>query len=159
MPETNSYQGGCSCGKLRFRMNAAPLITHACHCHQCQRVTGSAFVLNALIEKSAVTLLSGNIAEVRFPNTSHTAHYCPDCATYVWSAYNDGRLGNCWFVRVGVLDEAHRLPPNVHIFTESKQPWVLIPEDTPQFERFYNIQKVWPQESLARMAHHWSEPQ
>ncbi len=152
------YEGGCSCRKLRYKLNADPLIVHACHCRQCQRVTGSAFVMNALIEKEEVELLCGDIANIHFPNTRHTAFFCPDCATYVWSQYKSGRFDDCWFVRVGTLDEPDRQPPNVHIFLESKQPWVIIPEEIPQFERFYKIKDVWKKASIDRMGSAWSPP-
>ena len=155
MTAENKYEGGCSCGKVRYRLNNNPMIVHACHCRQCQRVTGSAFVLNALIEKDQVELLTGETANVRFPNTSHTAFFCPDCATYVWSEYK-GRFGDCWFIRVGSLDEPSRLPPDVHIFLESKQPWFSLPKEAPQFERFYEVKDVWDESSIARMGPNWN---
>lgn len=145
------YEGGCSCRKLRYRMNTGPLIVHACHCRQCQRVTGSAFVINALVEKKHTEILCGDIANVRFPDTCHTAFFCPECATYVWSEYLGGHFDDCWFVRVGTLDEPDRLPPDVHIFTESKQPWVVISEEATRFERFYRIKDVWEESSLFRL--------
>lgn len=156
MTDETILEGGCSCGKLRYRLNAEPLIVHACHCRQCQRVTGSAFVLNALIEKSKVDHLSGSIANFHFPDTYHTAYFCPECATYVWSQYKSGRFDDCWFVRVGSLDDPDRTPPDVHIFLESKQPWVAIPEGEPQFQAFYKIKDVWDKHSIERMGPEWS---
>jgi len=149
------FEGGCSCGKLRYRVTDQPLITHACHCRQCQRVTGSAFVLNALIEKTKVEHLSGDISAFHFADTYHTAYFCPECATYVWSQYKSGRFDDCWFIRVGTLDEPDYLPPDVHIFIESKQPWVVAPEEKPQFQRFYDIKDVWTQSSIDRMGPNW----
>lgn len=158
MNKNVGYEGGCSCTKLRFRLNAEPLIVHACHCRQCQRVTGSAFVMNALIRKEEVELLTGDIKRVQFPDTYHTAYYCPECATYVWSEYRSGRFNECWFVRVGTLDEPDSLPPNVHIFTESKQPWVAIPEDVPSYRKFYRIKDTWTRSSIDRMGSQWHPP-
>jgi hypothetical protein len=158
MTADSKYEGGCSCGKLRYRMNASPLTVHACHCRQCQRVSGSAFVMNALVEKGQVEILRGDISEFRFPETYHTAFFCPDCATYVWSEYKSGRFDDCWFVRVGTLDDPDRIPPNVHIFTESKQPWVVIPEEEPRFEAFYQIRDVWEESSIMRMEPSWNSP-
>ncbi len=157
MTKINSHEGQCSCGKLRYRMNDTPLIVHACHCRQCQRVTGTAFVMNALIEKDNLDILSGEPSQFHFPGTTHTAFFCPDCATYVWSEYSGASLGSCWFVRVGTLDEPDRLPPDVHIFTSSKQPWVLIPEDVPVFEEYFNIRDVWRESSMTRMEPHWQD--
>ena len=90
------------------------------------------------------------------PDTHHTAFFCPECATYVWSEYKSGRFDDCWFIRVGTLDEPDRLPPQVHIFIESKQPWVIIPEGKPRFERFYQIRDVWEESSITRMGPNWS---
>ena len=145
------YEGGCSCRKVRYKLNAEPLIVHACHCRQCQRVTGSAFVLNALIEKTHVDQLSGNIRSFNFPDTCHTAFFCRVCATFVWSEYKSGRFDDCWFVRVGTLDEPQRAPPAVHIYVESKQPWVAIPDGIPKFEHFYRIKDVWGEISINRI--------
>lgn len=157
MATNNSYEGGCSCGELRYRINADPLIVHACHCRQCQRISGSAFVMNALVEKSEVETLSGVTANCHFPGTSHTAFFCPECGTYVWSQYAVGRLASCWFVRVGTLDEPDRHPPDVHIYTSSKQPWVLIPKDAPRFQKFYRLGNVWQESSLVRMEPYWRD--
>jgi hypothetical protein len=157
MGTNNAYEGGCSCGELRYRINADPLIVHACHCRQCQRITGSAFVMNALVEKSEVETLSGVTADCRFPGTSHTAFFCPKCGTYVWSQYVGGRLASCWFVRVGTLDEPDRHPPDVHIYTSSKQPWVLIPQGAPRFQEFYKLGDVWQESSLVRMEPYWRD--
>ena len=103
-----------------------------------------------MIEKSAVELLAGTPKACRFEGTSHTAYFCEDCGTYVWSAYS-GRFGACWFVRVGTLDEPDACPPGVHIFTSSKQPWVIIPEGVPQFHELYALDAVWTKAGLARL--------
>ncbi len=158
MTAESVFEGRCSCRKLSYRMNTSPLIVHACHCRQCQRVTGSAFVMNALVEKKQVEILSGTIAEYNFPDTFHTAFFCPECATYVWSQYlTRGIFDDCWFIRVGTLDEPDRLAPDVHIFTESKQPWVKIPEEAPDFNEFYPIKDVWEESSLIRMEPYWRD--
>ena len=145
-----AHDGGCSCGRVRYRLTAEPLIVHACHCRQCQRVTGSAFVMNAVIEQFALELLSGAPKACRFEGTSHTAYFCEDCGTYVWSQYA-GRFQACRFVRVGTLDQPNACPPGVHIFTSSKQPWVVIPEGVPQFPELYALDAVWPEASLERL--------
>lgn len=147
-----TYEGSCSCRKVRYRMNAKPLIVHACHCRQCQRVTGSAFVMNALIERTKVDLLYGDMQSTHFPGTFHTAFFCRECATFVWSEYKSGRFDDCWFIRVGTLDEPDLLPPGVHIYVESKQPWVIIPDEIPAYEKFYRIGDVWEDSSILRLA-------
>lgn len=156
MNHNAQYEGGCSCRKLRYTMNDHPLIVHACHCRQCQRVTGSAFVMNALVEKTKVKLVSGDVASFRFPETYHTAYFCPVCATYVWSEYKSGRFDDCWFVRVGTMDEPDRAPPDVHIYIDSKQPWITIPNNVPSFKKFYKIADVWDEHSISRMGAGWN---
>lgn len=133
-------------------MHGPPLFVHCCHCRWCQRETGSAFVLNAMIEAERVELLEGAIDLVRTPSNSGNGQRiarCPHCRVAVWSHYSGG--GDAIrFVRVGTLDDPDRLPPDVHIFTESKQPWVVLPAGTPAFAEFYDIETLWPPASLER---------
>ena len=149
-----SYEGGCSCRSVRYRMKREPLIVHACHCLDCQRITGSAFVMNALIEKSDLELLSGEPTPFdmkKYTGMEHAAYFCNNCGTYVWSEYSR-RSKPLWFVRVGTLDDPNAFPPDVHIFTKRKQPWVQIPEGAPTFDELYDAREgVWSAESLKRL--------
>jgi len=150
--KANTFGGGCTCGVIRYRMESAPLIVHCCHCHWCQRETGTSFALNAVIEADRVTLLQGQPEAVLTPSNSgkgQTIWRCPACHIAVWSNYSGAGDKLC-FVRVGTLDEAHRLPPDIHIFTASKQPWVVIPDDHVAVERYYDRTKIWKEESLER---------
>jgi hypothetical protein len=122
--------GSCSCGAVKYRLTSAPMFVHCCHCSDCQRQTGSAFVLNALIEADRVELLQGAPSGFLQPTDSgrpHIIHRCPDCGTALWSNY--GGREEIRFVRVGTLERASALPPDVHIYTRSKQPWVKLPGD------------------------------
>jgi len=144
-------EGGCSCGAVRYRIESAPMFVHCCHCRDCQRQTGAAFAVNALIETDRVTLLSGAPAPYAMPTDSgrpHHIHRCPTCQIGVWSKY--GGLAKLRFVRVGTLDEPAALPPTVHIYTRSKLPWVALPDGVPAFEAYYSARDVWPADSLAR---------
>lgn len=148
---TETLEGGCACRKLRYRMHTKPLFVHCCHCKDCQRQTGTAFVLNALIEADRVELLSGEPQPYAMPTDSgkpHLVFRCPDCGTAVWSQY--GGLTKLRFVRVGTLDEPSALPPDVHIYTRSKLPWVALPGDVPAFEAYYSSRELWPAASLER---------
>ena len=148
---TKNLEGGCACGAVRYRLASAPMFVNCCHCRDCQRQTGSAFVLNALIEADRVTLLAGPPESVPMPTDSgrpHDVYRCPKCRTAVWSDY--GRRGVMLFVRVGTLDDASALPPDAHIFTRSKLPWVTLPAGVPAFEVYYDMKALWPAESLAR---------
>ena len=133
-------------------MTSGPLFVHCCHCRWCQRETGTAFALNAMIEADRVELLTGEPEIVHTPSNSGRGQdivRCPTCRVAIWSHYAGAGAKVC-FIRVGTLDEPDRLPPNVHIFTASKQPWVVLPEGTPAVAEYYDLNKLWPAESLER---------
>jgi hypothetical protein len=146
-----NFPGGCACGAVRYRLGAAPMFVHCCHCRDCQRQTGSAFVLNALIETGAIHLDAGAPQPVPLPTDSgrpHDVYRCTACRTALWSDY--GRRPGLRFVRVGTLDDPAAFAPDVHIFTRSKLPWVLLPSGPPAFDAYYDLAFVWPAASLAR---------
>jgi hypothetical protein len=146
-----TLEGGCACGAVRYRLTSAPMIVHCCHCRDCQRQTGGAFAINALIEADRVEVLRGEVTAISMPTESgrpHDIHRCPICATALWSDY--GRREVVLFVRATTLDAPNALPPDVHIFTRSKLPWVGLPADVPAFDIYYDMATLWPPESLAR---------
>ena len=145
-------EGGCTCRDVRYRMTSRPLFVNCCHCRWCQRETGAAFALNAMIEADRVVLLSGAPEAVNTPSESGKGQKitrCPRCRIALWSNYS-GAGDAVRFVRVGTLDNPDLLPPDIHIFTVSKQPWVVLPAGTPAMPEYYDREKYWPQESLAR---------
>jgi hypothetical protein len=147
----SEFQGACACGAVRYRLTSVPMFVHCCHCRDCQRQTGSAFVLNALIETDRIEIMAGKPVPVPVPTSSgrpHDIYRCPTCATALWSDY--GRRPKLRFVRVGTLDEPTALTPDVHIFTRSKVPWIHLPEAVPVYEVYYDTKRLWPPESLAR---------
>jgi len=152
--EARFCDGGCTCRFVRYRMETKPLFVHCCHCRWCQRESGASFALNAMIEADRVQLLQGEIEVVDTPSNSGKGQRisrCPKCRIAVWSNYAGG--GDAIrFVRVGTLDAPDLLPPDVHIFTASKQPWVLLPPGTPAAAEYYNASELWPKESLERRA-------
>jgi hypothetical protein len=144
--------GGCDCGEVRYRMTSGPMFVNCCHCRWCQRETGASFALNAMIEAERVELLKGEPVVVDTPSNSGKGQKiwrCPTCRIAVWSNYA-GAGDAVRFVRVGTLDEPDRLPPDIHIFTASKQPWVVIPPGMPAVEEYYKAADYWPAESLER---------
>jgi hypothetical protein len=144
-------EGGCACGWVRYRLGSAPMFVHCCHCRDCQRQTGSAFVLNALIETDRIGLLSGEPAPVAVPTDSgrpHLIYRCPVCQTALWS--DSGGRPALRFVRVGTLVDPAALTPDVHIYTRSKLPWVRLPEGVPAFDAYYDTKALWPAASLER---------
>jgi len=150
--EPFQLEGGCTCRAVRYRMASRPLFVHCCHCRWCQRETGAAFALNAMIEADRVVLLSGEPEIVNTPSNSGKGQKiarCPECRIAVWSNYA-GAGDAVRFVRAGTLDQPDRLPPDIHIFTASKQPWVVLPPDVPAVKEYYDRDRYWPAESLER---------
>ena len=144
-------EGGCACGAVRYRLTSGPMFVHCCHCRDCQRQTGSAFVLNAIIETDRIKLLKGTPKRMPVPTGSgrpHDIYRCAKCQTALWSDY--GRRLVISFLRVGTLDDASALPPDVHIFTRSKLPWVGLPKAARAFKVYYDMKKEWPKASLER---------
>jgi hypothetical protein len=147
-------EGGCDCRAIRYRLESAPLFVHCCHCRWCQRESGASFALNAMIEGDRVTQLGHEPELVNTPSDSGSGQLiarCPHCKVAVWSNYA-GAGPVVKFVRVGTLDNPDLLPPDIHIFTVSKQPWVLLPSDARAVPEYYDREDFWSPESLARRA-------
>ena len=146
-------EGGCTCRAVRYRMEIAPLFVHCCHCRWCQRETGTAFALNALIESDRLTVLAGEPETVLTPSLSGKGQKivrCATCRIALWSHYAGGG-DRVSFVRVGTLDNPDLVSPDIHIYTASKQPWVVLPAGEPAVPEFYVLEEQWPAESLARV--------
>ena len=144
-------EGGCSCGAIRYRLTSDPLFVHCCHCLNCQRQTGSAFVINVLIETDRVQVLAGTPVAVEVPRddgSKQTIFRCPKCQVALYSQYTRPQIR---FVRAGTLDDPSTVKPDVHIFTRSKVPWVTLPDSVPAFEVYYDTNALWPPESLERL--------
>jgi hypothetical protein len=144
-------EGGCSCGAVRYRLDSEPLFVHCCHCLNCQRQTGSAFVINLLVEADRVAVAAGAPRPVEVPRddgSPQRIYRCTDCQVAVFSEYGWPEL---LFVRAGTLDDPSAVEPDVHIFTRSKLPWVTLPPDVPAFEVYYDSRKLWPASSIERL--------
>jgi hypothetical protein len=144
-------EGGCSCGAVRYRLASDPLFVHCCHCLNCQRQTGSAFVINLLIETDRVELLAGEPQHVDVPRDDGSKQQifrCPTCQVAVFSHYGHPGVR---FVRGGTLDDPSSVTPDVHIFTRSKLGWVTLPDSVPAFEVYYDSKALWPATSLQRL--------
>ncbi len=148
-----NLEGGCACGSIRYKLTASPLIVHACHCRDCQRITGSAFVINLWMQRKFVEAGPAVPKSFRLKSGSggvHEVFFCDSCGTYLWSDYH-GAPGDSLFVRAGTLDTPEAVKPDVHIFTRSKVPWLELPKDVPAFQTFYKLDEVWPVESRQRI--------
>jgi hypothetical protein len=150
--DAETFDGGCDCRQVRYRLQSRPLFVHACHCRWCQRESGSAFALNAMIESERVQVLADAPELVSTPSASGQGQQvarCPRCRVAVWSHYA-GSGPAVSFVRVGTLDDPDRLPPDIHIFTSTRQPWLSLPSGIPAVLEFYDRTLHWPAESLRR---------
>lgn len=152
--EVFPLEGGCDCRLVRYRMQTAPLFVHCCHCRWCQRESGAAFALNALIEAARVIHLNSEPELVDTPSNSGRGQRiarCPSCRLALWSNYA-GAGPLIRFVRVGTLDMPDYLPPDIHIFTATRQPWVQLDPKVPAVPEYYDRTRYWRPESLARRA-------
>jgi len=147
---SDEREGGCACGEVRYRLTSEPLFTHCCHCLNCQRQTGSAFVINLLIEADRLELLAGEPHAVDVPRSGgekQRIFRCPICQVAVFSRYTSAGV---LFVRGGTLDDPSGVTPDVHIYTRSKLEWVTLPDSVPAFATYYEMKKLWPANSLER---------
>lgn len=150
----DTHAGRCDCGDVRYEVRGRPMFVHCCHCTWCQRESGSAFAVNAMYETDRVTVLSGEPEPVTVPSASGKGQKiwrCPTCKVAVWSNYA-GAGDAVRFVRVGTLEDAVSFPPDIHIYTTAKQPWVILPDGVPAMPEFYSRREQWPAESLERLA-------
>jgi hypothetical protein len=148
---SESREGGCSCGAVRYRLASDPMFVHCCHCLNCQRQTGSAFAVNLLIEADRVELLAGDPEPVDVPRDdggTQRIYRCPACHVAIYSEYGRPEVR---FLRGGTLDDPKGITPDVHIFTKSKVGWVTLPESAPAFDVYYDSRTLWPAESLERL--------
>lgn len=152
---SEALEGGCTCGAVRYRLESRPIVVHACHCRVCQRMTGSAFGFSAMIEADRLTVL-GEESTVPVPvPSSHPKgqvwHRCPRCSIVLWSLHPE--LGPAVpLINVGTLDASERVQPDVHCWTASKHPWIVLPEGVPAFPGNYDSDAVWSEEAKARLA-------
>jgi hypothetical protein len=154
MAAPEAFEGGCDCREVRYRLTSRPMFVHCCHCRWCQRESGASFALNALIESDRVELLHGEPEVVHTPSNSGRGQRiarCPKCRIALWSNYA-GAGEAIRFVRVGTLDDPDAFPPDIHIFTATRQPWVVLPPGVPAVPEYYKSSEMWPAESLARRA-------
>ena len=145
-----SHPGGCACGAVRYRLIREPMFVNCCHCRDCQRQTGGAFVVNAIIETDQIVRETGETVVFTMPTESGRPHdlvRCATCATTLWSDYGRRRVVS--FVRVMTLDDPTALSPDAHIFTRSKSPWVEV-IGAPCFEVYYETATLWSADGLAR---------
>ena len=150
---SSKHSGHCSCGSVKYHLTSDPIYVHCCHCRWCQRETGTAFALNALIETDRVIVETGSLEAVKIPTNSGKSqkiYRCSQCKIAIWSHYATPVGDKVSFVRIGTLDHPERIGPDIHIFTSSKQPWLELSDKVPVMQEFYDPKQYWPAQSLAR---------
>jgi hypothetical protein len=152
MSSKNVYDGGCTCREVRYRLHREPMIVHCCHCRWCQRESGASFALNGFMEPGGMELMSGTVEVIDTPSFSGIGQLisrCPTCRVALWSNYSSA--GDAlMFIKIGTLDNPDAFPPDIHIFTSSKQPWVNLDGGAPAVLEYYRRSEIWPEESIER---------
>lgn len=146
-------KGRCACGAVGYSINRTPLIVHACHCKDCQRLTGSAFAINLVFEADSVTTTSGSLVSVKLDTSSghpQEVFFCEACSTNLWSKYHSMPY-DVLYVRGGTLDDSRDTPAPVHVYTRSKVAWLTLPEGAHAFPGTSDMETVWPAESIERL--------
>lgn len=144
--------GKCGCGEVHYNLSYMPMFVHCCHCTWCQRETGSAFALNALVESEKLRVDKGQIESIQTPSNSGFGQViirCIKCKVALWSHYAAGKE-KVAFLRVGTLDNPNLCPPDIHIFTASKQSWIKLDDSVAKVDEFYRRPEYWPDESVNR---------
>ena len=145
-------EGGCSCGEVRYRLSSDPLFVHCCHCLNCQRQTGSAFVINMLIEADRVELLAGEPQPVSVPRDDgdeQSIWRCPPAGSALYSRY--GRRRGAVRPRRDARRSGVGLAGRPHLHAVEAALGRRCPESVPAFEVYYDSKKLWPAASLERL--------
>ena len=150
MKNNQSLTGGCICGQVKYQIIDKPLFTQACHCKDCKVLTGSSYVVNSSILENTL-IVEGEVSSTELKagsGASYKTYFCTKCGNYVYADYDSavGRLT----VRTKTLDNSEKFPPQVHIFTKDKDPWLNLSEDVICFKEMYDQKKTWPEDSLNR---------
>jgi hypothetical protein len=128
--------GGCQCGAVRYQISGPPSVVYACHCTECQRQSGAAFALAAVIPREQFRLTKGE--PKRFlrdtsPTKSKECWFCSDCGTRLYHVPGGAAYPNC-NIKPGTLDDTSWLMPTIHFWTRSAQKWVKIPDGVTKYE-------------------------
>ena len=114
-------EGGCRCGKIRFRIVTAPLLTMACHCTGCQHMSASAFSTTVVVATDGFELIRGDpvIGGLHGEQVRH--HHCDWCKSWVFTRIVPER--GFVNVRAGALDDPSWFAPFVEAYTSEALPW------------------------------------
>lgn len=114
------WEGGCRCGRVRLKISARPLLTMACHCTGCQRMSSSAYSLSAAIPAESFEVTRGEpVIGGLHGLTKH--YFCPHCMSWMFTRPE----GMDWFVnlRPTMLDDVRWFTPFIETWTREKLPF------------------------------------
>ena len=130
------HRGGCLCGAVRYSYDAAPLATVACHCLDCQKLTGATNLLTIYADRAAFRHEKGEVSRYRKrADSGREADYvrCSSCGTRLW---HEALAAPQWvFIAAGTLDDTGWVVPAAHIWVSRAAPSVLIPEEVRTWEK------------------------
>jgi hypothetical protein len=136
MSDGPQWTGRCNCGAVRYTLASSPLTVAACHCTQCRRQSGAAYSVNLIVRASAMEVV-GDLASWEDSDTESGAplsrEHCGKCGSPIRSV--PSASPKLIAVKSGTLDDPSAFAPAMHIWVQSKLPWVTIPDGIPTFQR------------------------
>ena len=147
-----NFTGSCSCGSIKYTLRESPMFTQVCHCNLCKKITGSAFIINSMIEGWNFNLDTGVLKSYFGPTGSGRQHIikrCNECGEAIVSYF--GNTEHLAVIKVGSLSEPNLLPPQAHVFVNTKLDWLKLDDGLPQFQAFYDFKSLWPEKSYERL--------
>ncbi len=129
----HTLTGQCRCGQVQFKITAAPLLTAACHCDGCQKMSSSAFSLTAMVPGNAFAVTQGKpvIGGLHGPDQHH--FFCPHCMTWMFTRIEG--IDDFVNVRPTLLEDPRWTTPFIETMTRNRLSWVSTPAQH-QFTEF-----------------------
>jgi hypothetical protein len=127
------FKGGCICGAIRYEGDAEPLMSALCHCRQCQRSSGGAYNPLIVVPKDTIRLTGAPRYREYVADSGNTASdgFCADCGAHILGKTSG--MPDMMGIRVASLDDPGSFKPQMHIYTESAQPWDNLDPALPKF--------------------------
>ena len=136
------FSGTCQCGEVKYRVTCEPVVTVACHCRDCQKLSASAFSLTMLIPEASFELLSGSLTVFERPadmGGSAVCYFCSTCGNRVY--HENPQVPGLFRLKPGGLDDTSIIQPQAHVWTSRAQPWFQFPEGVPVYETQPDLQE------------------
>ncbi len=134
MEQESPLVGGCACGAVRYKVTGKPISVHACHCTDCQTLSGSAFGLSMVLKRSYMEVTQGEVQLNDFTASKNRMHrhHCAKCGVALW--FSSPGYEGIIAIKPGTLDDTSGLRPIAHMWYRSAQPWLDVGDDVPVFQ-------------------------